>query len=336
MSSPHRSIAGSKAVESSAPIPHPVEPGGVVEHTSDLRPTQGAPDMDSYERMLRSLDDIQEALRNDVYDYVYENCRDNLRDLMLDRYQSFTHGVESLRTHVDTIESRLVLCERLIPDRSADLTAEQMGAFSRLAAQLNQQRSRANLLRERGSDISSTSANARDVSRPSPVLLRPFHSLPTGSDRPDSNGLRREAHAREAQNTAPPLASHKIPYRPEKPSAPLAVTPFGHLEPLEPGIEPTKTLLQEFSHVVDYRLYRLDDTSILVSENDAGRIGKYVKRCQGIRPTMKTFDGSSPITLLSFLKDISINFNEQRLNEGIAVRVVAHFLERDAERLYTF
>ena len=95
------------------------------------------------------------------------------------------------------------------------------------------------------------------------------------------------------------------------------------------------TLLQEFSHVVDYRLYRLYDTSILVSENDAGRIGKYVKRCQGIRPTMKSFDGSSPITLLSFLKDISITFNAQRLNEGVAVRVVAHFLERDAERLYT-
>ena len=78
-----------------------------------------------------------------------------------------------------------------------------------------------------------------------------------------------------------------------------------------------------------------NDTSILVLENDEGRIGKYVKRCQCIRPTMKTFDGSSPITLLSFLKDISITFNAQRLNEGAAVRVVANFLERDAERLYT-
>ena len=47
MSSPHRSIVGSEAAEPSAPIPQPVEPGGVVEHTSDLRPTQGAPDMDS-------------------------------------------------------------------------------------------------------------------------------------------------------------------------------------------------------------------------------------------------------------------------------------------------
>ena len=171
--------------------------------------------------------------------------------------------------------------------------------------------------------------------QPSSIFLRLFHPLPAGSDRPEPNELRREAHAREAQNTAPPFASRKISYRPETRFPPLAVTPFGHLGPLEPWSDPTKTLLQEFGHVVDYRLYRLDDTSILISENDSGRNGKCVKRCQVIRPTMKTFDGSSPITLLSFLKDISITFNAQRLNEGVAVQVVAHFLERDAERLYT-
>ena len=98
--------------------------------------------------MLRNLDYIREALRNDVYDEIYENCRDNLRDLILGRYQTFTQALESLRAHFDTIESRLVLCESLIPDRSTDLTAEQMGAFSRLSAQVNQQRSRANRLRE--------------------------------------------------------------------------------------------------------------------------------------------------------------------------------------------
>ena len=74
MSSLHRSITGSEAAERSAPIPQPVESGGVVENTSDLRPAEGAPDLDSYERMLGNLDEIREALRNDVYDDVYENC----------------------------------------------------------------------------------------------------------------------------------------------------------------------------------------------------------------------------------------------------------------------
>ena len=50
---------------------------------------------------------------------------------------------------------------------------------------------------------------------------------------------------------------------------------------------------------------------------------------------MKLFDRSSPIGLLPFLKDLSITLNAQRLNEGVAVRVVAHFLESEAERLYT-
>ena len=149
----------------------------------------------------------------------------------------------------------------------------------------------------------------------------------------NQNELLREAHAREAKNEAPPSASHKIPYRPETPFPPLALTPICHLGSLQPAIEPTKTLIVEFSHVVDYRLYRYDDTSILISENDAGRIGKYVKRCQGIQPTMKTLDGSSPIALLPFLNDISATFSAQSLNEGLAVRVVAHFLERDAEHL---
>lgn len=49
---------------------------------------------------------------------------------------------------------------------------------------------------------------------------------------------------------------------------------------------------------------------------------------------MKTFDGSSAIELLPFLKDVSITFNAQRLNGGVAVRFIAHLLERDAERLY--
>ena len=94
-------------------------------------------------------------------------------------------------------------------------------------------------------------------------------------------------------------------------------------------------MIQEFSSVADYRMYRLDNTSRLVTSGDAGRIAKYVQRCRGIRPTMRSFDGSDPIQLLPFLKDIRITFNSQHLTEGVAVRVFAHFLERDAERLYT-
>ena len=56
-------------------------------------------------------------------------------------------------------------------------------------------------------------------------------------------------------------------------------------------------------------MYRLDNTSRLVTSGDAGRIAKYVQRCREIRPTMSSFDGTDPIQLLLFLKDIQITFN---------------------------
>ena len=115
----------------------------------------------------------------------------------------------------------------------------------------------------------------------------------------------------------------------------LPVTPLETLGPAEPGLELVHTMTQEFSAVADYRMYRLDNTSRLVTSGDAGKIAKDVQRCRGIRLTMRSFDGTDPIQLLPFLKDIRITFNSQHLNEGVAERVLAHSLERDAERLYT-
>ena len=114
----------------------------------------------------------------------------------------------------------------------------------------------------------------------------------------------------------------------------LPITPFGTLGTAEPGLESVHTMMQEFSSVADYRMYRLENTSRLVTSCNAGRIAKYVQRCRGIRPTMHSFDGCESIQLLPLLKDIRITFNSQHLTEGVAVRVLAHFFERDAERLY--
>ena len=115
----------------------------------------------------------------------------------------------------------------------------------------------------------------------------------------------------------------------------LPVTPFGTLGPAAPGVEPVHTMLQEFSDVANYRMYRSENTSRLVTSGDVGRIAKYVQRCRGIRTTMRSFDGTDTIQLLPFLKDIRITLNAQHLTEGVSVRLFAHFLERDAKRLYT-
>ena len=94
-------------------------------------------------------------------------------------------------------------------------------------------------------------------------------------------------------------------------------------------------MIQEFSAVSNYRMYRLENVTTLFTSGDAGRIAKYIQRCRAIRPTMPNFDGTNEIELLPFLKDIRITFNSQHLTEGVVIRVFAHFLERGAERLYT-
>ena len=115
----------------------------------------------------------------------------------------------------------------------------------------------------------------------------------------------------------------------------LPVTPFGTLGPAKPGLELVHTMIQAFGAIANYQMYWLDNASRLVSSGDAGRIAKYVQRCRGFRPTMKSFDGTDAIQLLPFLKDIRITLNVQHLTEGVAIRAFAHFFERDAERLYT-
>lgn len=49
---------------------------------------------------------------------------------------------------------------------------------------------------------------------------------------------------------------------------------------------------------------------------------------------MRNVDGTDPDQLLPFLKDIRITFSSQHLTESVVVRVLAHFLECDEERLY--
>ena len=115
----------------------------------------------------------------------------------------------------------------------------------------------------------------------------------------------------------------------------LLVTPFGISGPAAPGIEAVHKMIEKFSAVANYWMNRPDNVSTLVTSGDAGRIEKYVQRYRGIRPTMRNFDGTNAIELLPFLQEVRITLNSQHLTEGVAIRVLVHFLEGDAERLYT-
>lgn len=113
------------------------------------------------------------------------------------------------------------------------------------------------------------------------------------------------------------------------------VTALRTLGPADPGVEPIHTLIQEFSTVANYCMYRLDNTPRLPTSGDAGRIARYVQRCFEVHSTMRIFEGMDAIQLLPFLKDVRMPFTALHLTEGVAVRVHVHFLYHDAECLYT-
>lgn len=50
----------------------------------------------------------------------------------------------------------------------------------------------------------------------------------------------------------------------------LHVTPFGKPGPTEPRMEPVHTMIQDFSFVADYWMYRLDNVSTLFTSGEAG------------------------------------------------------------------
>lgn len=117
----------------------------------------------------------------------------------------------------------------------------------------------------------------------------------------------------------------------------LPKAPFGNIGPVDLGLEPVHSMIQEFSPVSYYSTYRIDNVSRLVISGDAEKIAEYVQRCRKIHPTMRTFDRTDPIQLLPFLKDIRIKFKAQQLIEGVDVRfqVPCAFLRaRDGAPVY--
>ena len=325
-----------------------------------------------FDRTSEYIEEVRTSLRIDVSDHVYTRCMSELCSLREGRFDRVTQFLENLRALIDELHSRLVLVEeshlaapgpsgqgrperptpaRRPEDRTSP-SAEQLGAFVHLSAELNATRRRArDMERPMAERLPGAPSRGPEGTVP-PSAVAPEGGRPTGADTSrTAEGSRPPIDANFAsESQALPSApgsrwqTGRVPYRdnPDRgraacgsgepmfsvdprwggyPPANLAahpgpvdvrtlpVTPFGTLGPAETGLEPVHTMIQEFSAVADYRMYRLDNTSRLVTSGDAGRIAKYVQRCRGIRPTMRSFDGTDLIQLLPFLKDIRITFN---------------------------
>ena len=106
------------------------------------------------------------------------------------------------------------------------------------------------------------------------------------------------------------------------------------LGPELPGLVPVATMLRTFETVVNYRHYRLTDTSSVPKESELHDMYKMKYKIQAYAPTLGVFSGEDPITLLPFLATFRDVMNDHHKTEGAAVRILPYFLVDRASRAY--
>ena len=98
-----------------------------------------------------------------------------------------------------------------------------------------------------------------------------------------------------------------------------------------PHLKPIVTIVTPFASVVDYRYYRLVDTTEVPTEDDLKSLYKLKDKAQGYYRSLQEFDGTDPLALFEFLALFRGAMNKHRKSEAVAVRVLSSFIMDDAE-----
>lgn len=112
---------------------------------------------------------------------------------------------------------------------------------------------------------------------------------------------------------------------------------YWHWGALVPGVRPLTTLVLEFQPVIDYRSYRLANTSATDNHADVyrGNIVKMVERMRGSMPRLTDFDGTHPLALLTFFREFRRALNAMGLSEGAAVHLLSYVLVKGPLQVYS-
>ena len=117
----------------------------------------------------------------------------------------------------------------------------------------------------------------------------------------------------------------------------VPVSPFGlptRLGPSCPGLVPQETLVVGFGDAVNYRLYRLQNVNPMPTSWEQEHILDLRKKIRGRDFRIEEFDGTDPMSLLTFLPVLRDTFNEMALTEGIGVRLLSYILKDSAKEVY--
>lgn len=104
--------------------------------------------------------------------------------------------------------------------------------------------------------------------------------------------------------------------------------------PLFFSLKPCSTLLNPFVDVVDYRMYRLRNIRQDPSDQESLHIGNTKKQVDALAPTLRAYDGTSPMKLLELLSTLRRVFDTLRTSEGVAALLLPYYLAGGAKEAY--
>ena len=97
---------------------------------------------------------------------------------------------------------------------------------------------------------------------------------------------------------------------------------------IETNLVPYTAADDNLRGLLDYRSYRLQRRHSQVSRRSSGRISEFANRVRSQTPAR--FSGIPAVGVLRFLRTLRIAFDDTGISEGIAIRLIPHFLEEPA------
>ena len=121
-----------------------------------------------------------------------------------------------------------------------------------------------------------------------------------------------------------------------------ALSSFHTLQPRTPlyvsnrvaGLEPKRTLLPPFATVVAYETYRIHDQRTILAPNQNLELHRVKRKPEGLIPTLKPFNGTSPTKLLRYFAELRHGFDALGVPEAAVVRSPHFLLEGEATTFY--
>ena len=101
-----------------------------------------------------------------------------------------------------------------------------------------------------------------------------------------------------------------------------------------PGLHPKKTFVDSFASLVDYRTYRLSNTSATMTLKESKNVHTIKRLIEQRLPNFETFSGRDGMFLFAFLSDLVEAFEYLEVSEALAVNVLGLYLTDSAKTLY--